>query len=89
MEKALILDEPSLVNFVSKIENKNLKIEDLSVSPFSGKLSNDFKLNVKGQKKLIITGNVDNLASEPAFKKFTSFLYLNSLILHILIQLHS
>lgn len=50
MEKALILDEPSLVNFVSKIENKNLKIEDLSVSPFSGKLSNDFKLNVKVRK---------------------------------------
>lgn len=74
MEKALILDEPSLVNFVSKIENKNLKIEDLSVSPFSGKLSNDFKLNVKGQKKLIITGNVDNLASEPAFKNLRVFI---------------
>lgn len=74
MEKALILDEPSLVNFVSKIENQNLKIEDLSVSPFSGKLSNDFKLNVKGQKKLIITGNVDNLASEPAFKNLRVFI---------------
>ena len=55
-----------------KIEN--LKIEDLSVSPFSGKLSNDFKLNVKGQKKLIITGNVDNLASEPAFKNLRVFI---------------
>lgn len=40
----------------------------------SGKLSNDFKLNVKGQKKLIITGNVDNLASEPAFKNLRVFI---------------
>ena len=61
MDKALILDEPSLINLVSKLENNTLKIEDLSVSSFNGKLSNDFKANLKGQKKVIVTGNVENL----------------------------
>ena len=73
MEKALILDEPSVVNLVSKIENNTLKIEDLSILPSSGKISNDFKLNMKGQKKLIITGNVENLKN-PVFKNFRIFI---------------
>ena len=61
MDKAFILDEPSLINFVSKLENNTLKIEDLSVSSFNGKLSNDFKANLKGQKKIIVSGNIENL----------------------------
>lgn len=73
MEKALILDEPAIINFSSKLENNGLKIEDLSISPFSGKLAADFKSNLKGQKKLIITGNVDNL-SEPVFKNIRVFI---------------
>ena len=73
MDKALILDEPSIVNFVSKIENNVLKIEDLSVSAFNGRLSNDLKANVKGQKKIIITGNIDNL-SNPIMKNIRVFI---------------
>lgn len=61
MDKALVLDEPSLINLVSKLENNTLKIEDLSISSFNGKLSNDFKANLKGQKKVIISGNIENL----------------------------
>ena len=73
MEKALILDEPAIVNFASKLENNSLKIEDLSVAPFSGRLSNDFKLNQKGQKKLIISGNIDNF-EKPVFKNVRVFI---------------
>ncbi len=73
MDKALILDEPAIINLNSKLENNNLKIEDLSVSSFSGKLSNDFKQNLKGQKKLIISGNIDNLLS-PEFKNLRVFI---------------
>ena len=61
MDKALVLDEPSLINLVSKLENNTLKIEDLSISSFNGKLSNDFKANLKGQKKVIVSGNIENL----------------------------
>ncbi len=73
MEKALILDEPAIVNLVSKIENKNIKIEDLSVSAFSGRLSNDFKLNLRGPKKIIISGNIDNI-DNPVFKNLRIFI---------------
>ncbi len=73
MEKALILDEPAIVNFASKLENNSLKIEDLSVAPFSGRLSNDFKLNQKGQKKLIISGNIENF-EKPVFKNVRVFI---------------
>lgn len=73
MDKALILDEPSLINLVSKLENNTLKIEDLSVSSFNGKLSNDFKANLKGQKKVIISGNVENLKNA-VFKNIRVFI---------------
>ena len=73
MDKALILDEPSLINLVSKLENNTLKIEDLSVSSFNGKLSNDFKANLKGQKKVIVTGNVENLQNA-VFKNVRVFI---------------
>lgn len=73
MDKALILDEPSLINFVSKFENNTLKIEDLSVSSFNGKLSNDFKTNLKGQKRVIVTGNVESLQNA-VFKNVRVFI---------------
>jgi len=73
MEKALILDEPAIINLASKIENNSVKIDDLSISAFSGKLSNDFKLNLKGPKKVIISGNIDNIA-DPVFKNVRVFI---------------
>ena len=74
MEKALILDEPSIINIVSKIENNNVKIEDISVSSFSGKMSNDFKLNLKGQKKLLISGIIENINEAPTFKNIRVYI---------------
>ena len=67
LDKAVILDEPGIINFVSKLENNTLKIDDLSVHPFSGNFSNSFKSNIKGAKKIIISGNIENLKN-PSFK---------------------
>ncbi len=88
MEKASILDEPSIINLVSKIENNILKIEDLSVSSFNGHLSPDFKSNLKGQKRIIITGNVENLM-EPIFKNIRVFIpqQLNVTVMDTIAQL--
>ena len=85
MEKALILDEPSIVNIATKFENNNMKIEDLSISSFSGRFSDDYKTNLRGQKKLIISGFVENL-KEPGFKNVRVYIpqqlnisYLNTI----------
>ncbi len=72
MEKALILDEPAIINLTSKLENNDLKIEDLSISPFAGKISNDFRLNQKNQKKLIISGLIEDIKN-PVFKNLRIF----------------
>jgi len=69
---ALILDEPSLINFAGKIEKNNLKIEDLSILPFDDNFTNNLKSNVKGSKKLIISGIIENLA-EPVLKNIRIF----------------
>ena len=72
IEKASILDEPAIVNLASKIEKNSIKLDDLSVLSFNGKLSDDFKSNLKGQKKIIVTGNIDNLTS-PVIKNIRVF----------------
>ena len=72
LERATILDEPAIINLASKIEKNNIKLEDLSVLSFSGKLSDDFKSNLKGQKKVIVTGNFDNLTN-PVMKNMRVF----------------
>lgn len=73
MEKAVIIDEPAIINLIAKVENNNAKIEDLSISSFSGKLSNDFKANMRGQKKIIVSGNIDNIL-QPVFKNVRVFI---------------
>jgi hypothetical protein len=72
MADALILDEPSLINFEGKVEKDNLKIEDLSVLTFNDKFSNNLKSNIKGNKKLILTGNIENFEN-PVFKNIRIF----------------
>lgn len=67
LDKAVILDEPGLINFVSKFENNTLKIDDLSVQPFNGNFSNTLKSNLKGAKKIIVSGSIENPAN-PVFK---------------------
>lgn len=66
-EKTDIFDEPAILNLSSKCiydksnEKMNLKLDDLSFVGFSGKFSNDFKSNLKGQKKLIVNGTIEDL----------------------------
>ncbi len=73
LERAAILDEPSVINVISKIEKNNIKLEDLSILSFNGKLSDDYKTNLKGQKKVIVTGNIDNLTN-PVIKNIRVFI---------------
>lgn len=73
LEKASVFDEPALINLVSKIEKDSIKLEDLSIVSYNGKLSDDLKSNLKGQKKVIITGNIDNLTN-PVMKNIRVFL---------------
>lgn len=72
-EKAMILDEPAIINLTSKIENNVLKLDDFSISSFKGNFSNNFKNNLKGSKKLIISGSIENL-SNPVFKNVRVFI---------------
>ena len=73
-EKSLFFDEPSLINLVSKIENNTLKIDELSVLSYSGKFWGELKSNLKGPKKLILTGNIDNIYKEPLLKNIRLFI---------------
>ena len=72
-EKTDILDEPAILNIAAKLsgdrnpEKINLKLDDLSLIGFSGKFSDDLKSNLKGQKKLVANGVIENL-KEPFFK---------------------
>ena len=73
LEKTDILDEPAVLNLSSKMtydkntDKANLKIDDLSIVGFSGKFSDDFKSNLKGQKKLIVNGMIEDL-EQPVLK---------------------
>ena len=73
IEKTDILDEPAVINLASKIEKNILKIDDLSIISFSGKFSDDYKSNLKGTKKVTITGIVEDLKN-PAMKNVRVFL---------------
>lgn len=88
LEKATLLDEPAIVNFVSKLENNILKIEDLSISAFNGRFSNDYKSNLKGQKKVIISGNIEDVKN-PVFKNIRVFIpqQLNVTVMDTIAQL--
>lgn len=88
MEKALILDEPSIINLAAKLENNILKIDDLSISSFKGKFVPDFKSNLKGQKRVLISGNIENL-EVPVFRNIRVFIpqMLNITLLDTIAQL--
>ena len=70
--KAILLNEPSLVNLSAKLENNSLKIDDLSLSAFNDNFSKNLKANLKN-KKIIITGNIENI-KEPQFKNIRIFI---------------
>lgn len=72
LENTAILDEPAIINLSSKIEKNSLKLDDLSIVSFSGNFTNDFKSNLKGQKKVIITGAIEDLTN-PAMKNIRVF----------------
>ena len=67
IENTAVFDEITLVNLSSKLDKNSLKIDDLSLYSFNGKLQDDLKLNIKGQKKVFINGVIDNL-KEPSLK---------------------
>lgn len=72
IENTVIFDEPTLINISAKLDKKNLKIDDISLLSFSGKLQDDYKLNLKGQRKATITGIVENI-DNPCFKNVRIF----------------
>ncbi len=73
LEKTDVFNEPVLLNIISKIDKNTLKIEDLSLNSFSGEFVNDLKSNLKGSKKVIISGVIENL-EEPIFKNLRIFI---------------
>lgn len=73
LEKTSVFDEPMLVNLSSKYEKNVFKIEDLSIIPFFDTFSDDLKANIKGNKKIVITGNVENL-KKPIIKNLRLFI---------------
>lgn len=72
LEKTDIFDEPSVLNLIAKKEKNSLKIDELSLNSLIGKFSSDLKSNVKGNKKIIITGIVEDLKS-PTLKNIRVF----------------
>lgn len=71
-EKTDVLDEQTILNLASKVEKNTLKLEDLSLVSFSGKFSDDFKSNLKGTKKITVTGLIDDL-KQPEMKNIRVF----------------
>ena len=76
MDKAIFFDEPTIINLNSKFDKNSVKIEDLSAVSFNGNLSDDFKSNIKGQKKVIVSGIIENL-KQPEFKNLRIFIPQN------------
>ena len=73
LENAAILDEPAIINFVSKLEKNQLKIEDLSVVNYLGRFSDDLKSNLKGAKKIFVNGIIENI-KKPNLKNLRIFI---------------
>ena len=57
----------------SKIEKNNIKIEDLSLVSYNGSFSNDLKNNSKINKKVCITGNIEDIKN-PVAKNIRIFI---------------
>lgn len=72
LENTAVLDEPAIINLSSKVDKNVLKIDDLSVLSFNGTFADDYKMNQKGQKKIIVTGAVEDLKS-PVMKNIRVF----------------
>lgn len=72
LEDTAVLDEPAIINLSSKVDKNVLKIDDLSVLSFNGTFADDYKMNLKGQKKIIVTGAVEDLKS-PVMKNIRVF----------------
>lgn len=73
LEKTDLLDEPTVLNIALKQEKNIVKIEDISLVSFIGKFTDDFKANTKGNKRLIITGLIENIKS-PILKNIRVFI---------------
>lgn len=75
LDKANFIDEPAIINLQAKLENDNLKLDDLSLISFNGEFSNNFKNNLKGQKKIILSGSIDDvLKTSPLLKNIRIYI---------------
>lgn len=73
LEKTDLLDEPAVLNLASKFDKNAVKIDDLSLVSFTGKFSDDLKNNLKGSKKILLNGLIENY-KDPVFKNFRIFI---------------
>lgn len=73
LEKPMIWDEPTLINLSSKLDKKAFKIDDLSLLSFTGKFDDDVKQNLKGVKKFVANGLIEDF-NKPMFKNVRLFL---------------
>lgn len=71
--KAILLNEPSIVNLEAKLENNILKIDDLSLSAYNGDFNGNIKPSIKNNRKIIITGNIEN-PEAPILKNLRIFI---------------
>ena len=71
--KAILLNEPSLINLEAKLENNVLKIDDLSLSAFNSDFNSNIKSLIKNNKKVIISGNVEDIKN-PYLKNIRIFI---------------
>ena len=87
-EKTDLFDEPMILNLISKFERKSIKIEDLSLITINGRFSENMKNNLKGIKKLSVTGSIEDF-NKPTMKNIRVFIpqLLNLQILDTLIQI--
>lgn len=74
IEKTDVFDEPLILNLMSKIEKNAIKLEDLSLITLNGKFSEDYRANIKGQKKAIITGLLEDFTGKLKLKNVRIFI---------------
>ncbi|MBE7702593.1 MAG: hypothetical protein E7Z89_00935 [Cyanobacteria bacterium SIG28] len=88
IENAKIFDEPVSVNLNSKLDKNNLRIEDLSITPISLKASDEPIQNSRTNKKVFVSGFIDDL-DNPKFKNLRIFIpqQLNLHLFDTLLQL--
>lgn len=69
--KAVLLDEPSVVNINAKYDKNNFKIEDFNLSTLGDDQNKNF--NKKLNKKVLVNGTIENIQN-PVFKNIRVYI---------------